>query len=161
MQKAPYSSGPLIDHQGFDGIWMDHFDVMNLTLNPPSFPELGQNSAEGLHSHAQIACDVRTRNIGYGRGHRPTGPASRTSGDWGKADMECPLGTCADRRVRCHARASALKVHGGCLLARPTYYSLGNTFVAVSSRRGGVEKVWNGAGDGTSHSRPCAPSQGH
>src|SRR3954468_7421288 len=32
-----------------------------------------------------------------------------------------------------------------------------STRVAVGSRRGGVSKVWKGAGDGTSHSRPSAP----
>src|SRR6187431_799307 len=32
-----------------------------------------------------------------------------------------------------------------------------STLVAVASRRGGVSKVWKGAGDGTSHSRPSAP----
>ena len=34
------------------------------------------------------------------------------------------------------------------------------TLVAVASSLGGFSKVWNGAGDGTSHSRPSAPSQG-
>src|SRR5574343_1836588 len=34
------------------------------------------------------------------------------------------------------------------------------TLVAVASSLGGVSKVWNGAGDGTSHSRPSAASQG-
>src|SRR6478735_559232 len=32
-----------------------------------------------------------------------------------------------------------------------------STRVAVGSRRGGVSKVWKGAGEGTSHSRPSAP----
>jgi hypothetical protein len=34
------------------------------------------------------------------------------------------------------------------------------TRVAVLSSFGGVAKVWKGAGEGTSHSRPSAPSQG-
>ena len=34
------------------------------------------------------------------------------------------------------------------------------TRVAVGSRRGGCSNVWNGAGDGTSHSSPSAPSHG-
>lgn len=34
------------------------------------------------------------------------------------------------------------------------------TRVAVASNLGGFSKVWNGAGDGTSHSKPSAPSQG-
>src|SRR5205085_5956221 len=34
------------------------------------------------------------------------------------------------------------------------------TLVAVASSLGGFSKVWNGAGDGTSHSRPSAPSHG-
>jgi hypothetical protein len=33
-------------------------------------------------------------------------------------------------------------------------------FVAEALSLGGSSKVWNGAGDGTSHSRPSAPSQG-
>ena len=32
--------------------------------------------------------------------------------------------------------------------------------VAVASNFGGVSKVWKGAGEGTSHSKPSAPSQG-
>lgn len=39
--------------------------------------------------------------------------------------------------------------------------SASNTrWLVTSSRAGGVSKVWNGAGDGTSHSSPSAPSQG-
>src|SRR5450755_129772 len=34
------------------------------------------------------------------------------------------------------------------------------TLVAAAFSFGGVSKVWNGAGDGTSHSSPSAPSQG-
>src|ERR1700754_4051360 len=34
------------------------------------------------------------------------------------------------------------------------------TLVAAAFSFGGVSKVWNGAGDGTSHSRPSAPSHG-
>src|SRR5690606_3457180 len=34
------------------------------------------------------------------------------------------------------------------------------TLVAVASSLGGFSKVWKGAGEGTSHSRPSAPSQG-
>jgi hypothetical protein len=35
-----------------------------------------------------------------------------------------------------------------------------NTLVAVASSLGGVSKVWKGAGEGTSHSKPSAASQG-
>ena len=34
------------------------------------------------------------------------------------------------------------------------------TLVAVASSLGGFSKVWNGAGEGTSHSRPSAASYG-
>ena len=35
-----------------------------------------------------------------------------------------------------------------------------STLVALASSLGGVSKVWYGTGEGSSHSRPSAPSQG-
>ena len=51
-------------------------------------------------------------------------------------------------------RRLALRCSG---VAMPAYPM---TLVAVASSLGGVSKVWNGAGEGTSHSRPSAASQG-
>eukprot|EP00042_Codosiga_hollandica_P001561 m.926365 g.926365 ORF g.926365 m.926365 type:complete len:100 (-) comp139157_c0_seq1:286-585(-) len=67
----------------------------------------------------------------------------------------------ADAKDQCNRQQDQTQPTVGlALFGRHGYQWPWTILVAEASSLGGSSKVWNGAGDGTSHSRPSAASQG-